>query len=56
MPMRHTLGSQYHFRLSAKSIPRFVDFTEQPGSLHFTHRCQLGQDRLTPPVERSRRG
>jgi hypothetical protein len=30
------------FRLPAKSIARFFDFTEQPGSLHFAHRRQLG--------------
>ena len=28
--------------LLAKSIARFLDFTQQPGSLHFTHRRQLG--------------
>jgi hypothetical protein len=30
------------FRLPAKSIARFLDFTEQPGSLHFACRRQLG--------------
>jgi hypothetical protein len=30
------------FRLPVKSIARFLDFTEQPGSLHFAHRRQLG--------------
>ena len=30
------------FRLPTKSIARFLDFTEQPGSLHFVHRRQLG--------------
>jgi hypothetical protein len=30
------------FRLPAKSIARFFDFAEQPGSLHFAHRRQLG--------------
>jgi hypothetical protein len=30
------------FRLPAKSIARFLDFTEQPGSLHFAYRRQLG--------------
>ena len=29
-------------RLAVKSIARFLDFTEQPGSLHFARRCQLG--------------
>jgi len=39
-------------RLPAKPSARFFDFTEQPGPLHFAQRRQLGQDGLTPPVER----